>query len=224
MDTTIRAWKAAQRIPTSRGQKTYSPQAPLWHNRNLPHMSDIPDYHIWAKAGGTQTTLPIYHTIQAWEAKQGLHCYNKWLHDIGDLNQEKWSELLRHLTQPTIASRDKLIQLAAYWIQIFAFISKVVVLTIPPDPALALLGLTRGIADSVASRILLQLLMYYARKQIILKWNRPDTPTLENWKELVNKALPCYKVAYFARGCTDKFIDIWMIWVLNSETNSPHVF
>ncbi|OCT69642.1 hypothetical protein XELAEV_18040955mg [Xenopus laevis] len=83
------------------------------------------------------------------------------------------------------------------------------VLTIPP--ALALLGLTRGVVDSAASRILLQLLMYYARKQMVLKWNRLEPPTLEIWKELVNKALPCYKAAYFARGCMDKFIDIWMI-------------
>ncbi|OCT56473.1 hypothetical protein XELAEV_18000049mg [Xenopus laevis] len=42
----------------------------------------------------------IYQTIQAWQ----LHCYNKWL------DPEKWSEVLRLLTQSTIASRDKLIQ------------------------------------------------------------------------------------------------------------------
>ncbi|OCT64278.1 hypothetical protein XELAEV_18045381mg [Xenopus laevis] len=98
------------------------------------------------------------------------------------------------------------------------------VLELPLDPALALLGLTRGFVDKGSDGTLLQLLMYYARKQIILKWNRPDPPTLATWKELVNKALPCYKAAYFARGCMDKFIDIWMIWVLNPATNSPHVF
>ncbi|OCT73612.1 hypothetical protein XELAEV_18032574mg [Xenopus laevis] len=145
----------------------------------------------------------MYQTIEAKKEKQVLNCYKTWLQDIGELDPDKWMEVLRHLTKSTIASRDKLIQvkflhcsyltpeclnrltptrglnctsrrghpgswiyivwscpkLVAYWIQIFAFISKLLVLTIPPDPALALLDLTRGLVNSAESRTLLQLLL-----------------------------------------------------------------
>ncbi|OCT80354.1 hypothetical protein XELAEV_18027162mg [Xenopus laevis] len=93
-----------------------------------------------------------------------------------------------------------------------------------PDPTLALLGGPGGVVDSVESRTLLQLLMFYARKLTVLRWNRPATPTMEEWKDLVNNALPYYKAVYMSRGCTVKFIAIWMVWVLNSNTNSPNVF
>ncbi|OCT95213.1 hypothetical protein XELAEV_18012899mg [Xenopus laevis] len=142
-------------------------------------------------------------------------------------------------------------KLTRYWMDIFSFISKVLVLPIQPDPSLALLGHTGGVMDSVESRTLLQLLMFYASKLIVLRWNRLATPkaphrrddsscrttnfrearpillnyrAMEEWKELVKKALPCYKAVYMSRGCTDKFIAIWMVWVLNYNTNSPNVF
>ncbi|OCT78259.1 hypothetical protein XELAEV_18029369mg [Xenopus laevis] len=72
-------------------------------------------------------------------------------------------------------------------------------------------------------RVFLQTLLYYAIKMIILKWNRPLAPTIEAWKLLVNAALPFYKDALIARGCQDKFIDIWLLWILNPDTNSPAV-
>ncbi|OCT83015.1 hypothetical protein XELAEV_18025551mg [Xenopus laevis] len=115
-------------------------------------------------------------------------------------------------------------KLTHYWVEIFAFISKVMVLPIQPNPTLALLGHTGGLVNSVESRILLQLLMYYAKKLIVLKWNRSAAPTLKELKDLVNKALLYYKPVYMSIGCTDKFIAIWMIWVLNSNTNIPNVF
>ncbi|OCT65626.1 hypothetical protein XELAEV_18041865mg [Xenopus laevis] len=115
-------------------------------------------------------------------------------------------------------------KLTRYWTDIFSFISKVLVLPILPQPSLALLGYTGGDVDSVGCRTLLQLLMFYARKMIVLRWNKKEAPKLEDWKDLVNKALPYYKAVYMSRGCTDKFIAIWMLWVLNSDTNSPHEF
>ncbi|OCT57954.1 hypothetical protein XELAEV_18002823mg [Xenopus laevis] len=96
------------------------------------------------------------------------------------------------------------------------------VLPIEPTPATALLGLTSGIVFSKESRVILQTLLYYAKKKkkIVFKWNRPTASTTEAWKALVNAVLPFYKKAYIAPGCPDKFIDIW---ILNSETNSPKV-
>ncbi|OCT84332.1 hypothetical protein XELAEV_18022480mg [Xenopus laevis] len=97
------------------------------------------------------------------------------------------------------------------------------VLPIEPTSSAALLGLTTGIVFSKKSRVFLQTLLYYAKKITLLKWNRPAAPTIEACKALVNTALPFYKEAYIAWGCQDKFIDIWLLWILNSDTNSPKV-
>ncbi|OCT89596.1 hypothetical protein XELAEV_18018214mg [Xenopus laevis] len=88
------------------------------------------------------------------------------------------------------------VEIQGYWTQVFAFISKVMVLHIEPTPTAALLGLTTGHDFSKEGRVFLQTLLYYAKNMIVLRWNRPLAPTIEAWKALVNAALPFYKEAY----------------------------
>ncbi|OCT76669.1 hypothetical protein XELAEV_18031871mg [Xenopus laevis] len=233
----------------------------------------MPDYQFWVKVGLKLFSTPhiriaattlervlqrqvvlkplsiIYQTLLFTEEKKELTCYYKWAQDIGDLDHDKWGEILRHLLTSTISSRDKLIQIKfihrSYWTperlhrmnpardsccscgagpQAHGFILYGRVPGTGTYNSVALLGLTKGKVTSVDGRILLRLLMYYAKKQIILKWNRGDIPTMAEWKAAVNKDIPYYKATYLSRGCMDKFINIWMLWVLNIETNSPHVF
>lgn len=48
--------------------------------------------------------------------------------------------------------------------------------------------------------------LFYAKKALALKWKDPRPPSLLYWVDLVNGALPKYKLTYNSRGCPKKFI------------------
>lgn len=62
---------------------------------------------------------------------------------------------------------------------------------------------------------LLSLLLFYARKALILYWKKPMTPSLSYWKELVNKVTLFYKATYLNRGSPNKFDMVWKMWLEN---------
>uniref|UniRef100_A0A803JSY9 Reverse transcriptase domain-containing protein n=1 Tax=Xenopus tropicalis TaxID=8364 RepID=A0A803JSY9_XENTR len=74
-----------------------------------------------------------------------------------------------------------------------------------------------GVMDEVIplnkTRILCRSLLFYAKKNIILNWLKPTTPTISQWLNLVNKMLPMIKLTYEARGIPDKFDRVWGTWV-----------
>lgn len=72
----------------------------------------------------------------------------------------------------------------------------------------------------MALRTLLGLLLYYARKAILLKWKSPSAPTLDYWKHLVNTAIPLYKYTYESRVCPRKFSKVWDIWYDSPSSNA----
>ena len=75
-----------------------------------------------------------------------------------------------------------------------------------------LLGLVEDVLPSRAHRTLLNILLFYARKAILLRWRKPGAPTLGFWKGLVNSMLPYYKSTYLSRGCGGKFNKVWRAW------------
>ncbi|OCT97342.1 hypothetical protein XELAEV_18009571mg [Xenopus laevis] len=158
----------------------------------------------------------IYHSLLAPEEKRPLKCFQKCVRDIANLDEESWELIMRHMLATTISARDKLIQLK------FMHRSKLTPVRLHHMDPTRDQNCTRGCGHP--GTWFHMLLMFYARKMIVLRWNKKEAPKLEYWKDLVNKALPYYKAVYMSRGCTDKFIAIWMLWVLNSDTNSPHVF
>lgn len=75
----------------------------------------------------------------------------------------------------------------------------------PGDPmmvAVCLLWLVEDLAPTRAQRTLLSLLLFYARKALILYLKKKSmAPSLPYWKGLVNKMIPLYNATYLSRGC-----------------------
>ena len=76
------------------------------------------------------------------------------------------------------------------------------------------------LATTRARRTLLVLLLFYAKKRIILSWKSSSAPTATAWKVLVNKAIPFYKATYLSRGALTKFDKVWGGWMASTDTVS----
>lgn len=100
----------------------------------------------------------------------------------------------------------------AYWQAIASCIRSVTSASIPVSIEVCLLHLVEPLATTRAIRTLLTLLLFYAKKLIILSWKSSVSPTLESWKTLVNKAVPFYKTTYLSRGALNKFEKVWEGW------------
>lgn len=77
---------------------------------------------------------------------------------------------------------------------------------------LALLGIQEDDQRPRYTKLLLSLLLFYAKKEILLKWTSPLPPTVRLWENSVNAILPMYKLTYMNRGCPQKFERVWQPW------------
>lgn len=99
-----------------------------------------------------------------------------------------------------------------FWSGITSCISGLLSVPIPMTVRVCLLGLVDDVVPSHALQTMLNILLFYGRKAILLNWKKPGAPGLAFWKELVNSMLPYYKTAYKARGCMKKFDKVWQTW------------
>lgn len=111
----------------------------------------------------------------------------------------------------------------SFWVEVTKFILTVTTVPVPLSIEVCLLGLVEPLAPRRALRTLLGLLLYYARKSIVLRWKASSAPSLNFWKKLVNAALPLYKATYLSRGCGKKFHKIWDIWTESLSTNADSI-
>lgn len=85
---------------------------------------------------------------------------------------------------------------AVFWRGVTECIAEVTAIPIQPSVEVCLLGLVENLAPKRVTRILLTILIYYARKLIMLSWKKPNPPTVSVWKTVANKAAPLYKATY----------------------------
>lgn len=83
-----------------------------------------------------------------------------------------------------------------YWSAIVRCITEITSLAMPMTVANCLLGLVESLVPTRAQRTLFSLLLFYARKALILYWKKPMTTLLSYWKGLLNKVIPFYKATY----------------------------
>ena len=107
-----------------------------------------------------------------------------------------------------------------YWASVLACIVEVVKIPVPSSVEVCLLGLVDGLAPARAVRTLVSLLLFYARKALLLHWKSPLAPTILFWKGLVNKVTPLYKATYLSRGCPRKFNKVWKTWIDSPASTS----
>lgn len=100
----------------------------------------------------------------------------------------------------------------SYWEAVFAEINLRLQFTLTPTPSLALLGIPDDEQHPHHSKLLISYLLYYAKKEIQLKWLPPHQHDVAAWEAMVNAALPLYKMTYSNKGCHWKFEKVWSPW------------
>lgn len=103
-------------------------------------------------------------------------------------------------------------RLSCYWSTIVEFINERLQLEIPLKAELALLGIQDDDQRPRYTKLLLSLLLFYAKKEILLKWTSHLPPTLGSWENSINAILPMYKLTYMSRGCPQKYTKVWQPW------------
>lgn len=92
-------------------------------------------------------------------------------------------------------------QIKIFWSGVIACIEEILMVPIPLSIRIC------------AHRTLLNILLFYGRKSILLKWRSSAPPSLSFWKALVNSMMPYYKATYVSRGCMKKFDKVWQAWL-----------
>lgn len=77
-----------------------------------------------------------------------------------------------------------------FWERIVLCISDLLKIPIPNSIKVCLVGLVDEVVPSMALRTLLNILFFYGRKAILLKWRSSVPPGIPFWKGLVNSMLP----------------------------------
>lgn len=62
------------------------------------------------------------------------------------------------------------------------------------------------------SKLLIAYLLFYSKKQILLKWILSSPPALSSWEALIDAALPMYRITYMNSGCKWKYDKVWAPW------------
>lgn len=77
------------------------------------------------------------------------------------------------------------LEINLYWSWVLQFIATITNIQTPLELDVCLLGLVELLAHRKAIRMLLGLLLYYARKTIVLLWKYSDPPTLKKYIHLL---------------------------------------
>lgn len=104
--------------------------------------------------------------------------------------------------------------LSKFWLGVYDHLNIRMDLSVPKTPELALLGIHEDEHRSHHSKILISLLFYYAKKEILSRWTSASPPTLSSWENIINTALPLYRLTYISRGCPWKFDKVWLPWII----------
>lgn len=86
------------------------------------------------------------------------------------------------------------------WADVSRCIRSVMTIAEPLSIDVCMLGLVHLLATFRAMRTLIGLLLFYARKAILLKWKSPQAPTSDFWKSILNKTVPLYKFTFESGG------------------------
>ena len=101
----------------------------------------------------------------------------------------------------------------AYWRELFSFFGDTLHFPVPLTPEAGLLGVLNDSVPTTHARTLLRIILFYARKLILLQWKSASAPDIQMLYRMVNKVLPIFKCIYKGRACPKKFGKIWQPWL-----------
>ena len=111
-------------------------------------------------------------------------------------------------------------KIAAFWSEILRMIARVTSVRLEQEVEICLLGLIGGNVISKERKTQIGLLLFYARKVIVLNWKKTEAPSIAQWKNLVNSNLILYRETYCNRGYGEKYSRVWANWIENPITAS----
>lgn len=85
--------------------------------------------------------------------------------------------------------------------------------TIPLDPLTLLLSHLDDIEVDRYVKLCLTYSLFYARREVLLKWKQKEPPSKETWQKSINNVLPLYRLTYESRNFPQKYDKIWSNWV-----------
>lgn len=83
-----------------------------------------------------------------------------------------------------------------FWEEVFEVLNLKLQLALPITPSLALLGIMDDNQRSHCTKLLIAYRLYYAKKEVLMKWLSPSPPVLSSMEAMVDVALPMYKLTY----------------------------
>ena len=111
-------------------------------------------------------------------------------------------------------------KIVVFWREVLRMIATVTSIILEQEAEICLLGLVGENIVSVGRRTQVGLLLFYARKAIVLNWKKVEAPSVAHWKNVVNSNLPLYREAYWNRGHGEKYERVWANWIENPMTAS----
>lgn len=76
---------------------------------------------------------------------------------------------------------------------------------IPLDTLILLLSHLEDIEGDRYVKLCLTYSLFYARREILLRWKLKEAPSKESWQKTINSVLPPYRITYESRNCPGKF-------------------
>lgn len=95
-------------------------------------------------------------------------------------------------------------KICQFWSDVTSFMETKLALPNTCNPARCLLGDLEEEELGAARKGFGPISLFYAKKAIALRWKNQSPPLYRKWVDLVNQAMPMYKLTYTARACTKK--------------------
>lgn len=104
-------------------------------------------------------------------------------------------------------------KLLPYWEAVAATLSKASGTQIPLNPLTLLLSLLDEVQGDRYIKLCMTFSLFYARREILLRWKSVEPPTCASWHLSINSVLPLYRLTYESRQCPAKFDKVWPGWI-----------
>lgn len=210
MKMTVRVWQQAGTI--YRAESTFSPYTPLWGNPQLKHYYQLPDPELWASKGivtlkhslptGSRSPLLVLRETYAVPASMTFRYYQ-----LKHATQAQFPNPITPGTFFHVVWECPLIR--PFWEQVIGALNEFGDWSLGQDPILALLGSMEDVVASRHVKLFLFYALYYARREILLRWKQAAPLTLRSWVATINSVLSLYKLTYESRNCPKKFDKVW---------------
>lgn len=99
-----------------------------------------------------------------------------------------------------------------FWGEITNLLSEVLKVTVPLAPEVCLFGILDEEQWPHYTRVFLKEVLFLARKAIAMRWMGDRSPSLSQWRKMVNSVIPLNSLVYKHRGCPAKFGKVWGLW------------